>query len=185
MQLKYNLLFLATCIAILLPSCKKQDPILPNEEELITSMMWTLVAQGTTDTLRFSFQDLDGDGGNDPILMLDTLQAGTTYNSNILLLNELGVPADTITNEVLSEAEQHQFFYQSSTGKITASYTDSDGTNPIGIQTEITTGAAGTDTLTITLRHEPDKFATGVSSGDISNAGGETDIQVSFEVVIE
>ena len=35
------------------------------------------------------------------------------------------------------------------------------------------------------LRHEPDKSAAGVSSGDITNAGGETDIEVSFNVIIE
>jgi hypothetical protein len=31
----------------------------------------------------------------------------------------------------------------------------------------------------------PDKYAAGVSEGDISNAGGETDIEVSFQVIIE
>ena len=34
--------------------------------------------------------------------------------------------------------------------------------------------------FTVTLRHEPDKSAQGVSAGDITNAGGETDIEVSL-----
>jgi len=39
--------------------------------------------------------------------------------------------------------------------------------------------------VTITLRHEPAKDATGVSDGDITNAGGETDISVNFPVEIQ
>jgi len=34
--------------------------------------------------------------------------------------------------------------------------------------------------LRITLRHEPNKTAAGVQNGDITNAGGETDIEVTF-----
>jgi len=37
----------------------------------------------------------------------------------------------------------------------------------------------------VTLRHQPDKGAIGVSDGDITNAGGETDIEVLFDVIIE
>jgi hypothetical protein len=39
--------------------------------------------------------------------------------------------------------------------------------------------------VVVTLRHEPDKGAAGVSGGDITNAGGDTDIEVTFPVVIE
>ena len=41
------------------------------------------------------------------------------------------------------------------------------------------------ESYTITLRHEPAKTATGVSGGDITNAGGETDIEVVFDVTVE
>ena len=34
--------------------------------------------------------------------------------------------------------------------------------------------------MTVILRHEPDKAGAGVSDGDITNAGGETDIEVTF-----
>ena len=43
----------------------------------------------------------------------------------------------------------------------------------------------GSGTITVTLRHEPNKDAAGVSSGDIANAGGETDIEVTFNVEIQ
>ena len=35
-------------------------------------------------------------------------------------------------------------------------------------------------TMTVILRHEPNKAGAGVSDGDITNAGGETDIEVTF-----
>jgi hypothetical protein len=35
------------------------------------------------------------------------------------------------------------------------------------------------------LRHEPNKDALNVASGEITNAGGETDIEVSFPVTIK
>ncbi|HBK71516.1 MAG TPA: type 1 periplasmic binding fold superfamily protein, partial [Flavobacteriaceae bacterium] len=35
------------------------------------------------------------------------------------------------------------------------------------------------------LRHEPNKSASGVSDGDITNAGGETDIEVIFNITVQ
>jgi len=74
---------------------------------------------------------------------------------------------------------------------------DADG-NPVGLSSTLTTGAAGSGTLTVTLRHEPMKSATGVTlrhepmksatgvaDGDITNAGGETDIEIVFPVDVQ
>ena len=61
---------------------------------------------------------------------------------------------------------------------------DEEG-KPIGLSTVLTTGEMGSGTITVTLRHEPNKDAAGVSSGDIANAGGETDIEVTFNVEIQ
>ena len=62
--------------------------------------------------------------------------------------------------------------------------TDSEG-RPIGIVGTMTTNDAGTGTLTVTLRHEPAKDAAGVVDGDITNAGGETDVEAEFDLVVE
>jgi hypothetical protein len=48
----------------------------------------------------------------------------------------------------------------------------------------LTTGNVGTGNLTVTLRHLPNKSALGVSTGDITNAGGATDAYVSFPVTV-
>ena len=63
---------------------------------------------------------------------------------------------------------------------------DTDSNNrPVGLASRVTTGAAGSGTLTITLLHEPDKAASGVADGDPSNAGGATDIEVTFDVTVQ
>ena len=170
-------------LAIGLLSCEPNDPVDPNQEELITTLNVDLEANGTTYTL--SYQDLDGDGGNAPIITLDSLSANTTYSGSITLFNESSTPTEEITPEVFDEANDHQFFFSSS-GTSSFNYADQDDNgNPLGLSFEVTTGNAANETFTFVLRHEPDKSAAGVSSGDITNAGGETDIEVSFNVIIE
>ena len=62
--------------------------------------------------------------------------------------------------------------------------TDSNG-NPLGLLTSVTTGEAGSGIIQVILRHKPDKTASGVASGDITSAGGETDIDIEFAVTVE
>ncbi len=168
-------------------SCKKEDPIIPNEEEVITTVIYTLISDDMQDTAVFEFLDLDGDGGNAPSIKNDVLKANTNYQGSIQLLNEQETPAEDITLEVQAEAEEHQFFYsQEATLNTTFSYDDDDlDGNPIGLATNVVVGNISTGTFTIVLRHEPDKNATGVSDGDITNAGGETDIEVNFSADIQ
>jgi hypothetical protein len=59
--------------------------------------------------------------------------------------------------------------------------TDVDGNdNPLGIETSVTTGEAGSGTLTIVLKHEPTK----PNDGSSSSAGGSTDVEITFDVPI-
>ena len=120
------------------------------------------------------------------MITLDTLAANTTYMGTITLLNEQEDPAEDITEEVEEEALEHQFFFQTTVSGLSVSYNDEDSEgNPIGLSTNVTTTNSGSGTLTITLRHQPDKSAANVSDGDITNAGGETDISVTFDVLVE
>lgn len=167
-------------------SCEKDDPIIPNEEELITSVNFTLTPQDGGTSVLLSFQDLDGDGGSNPIITGGVLQAETTYEGSLQFFNEQEVPVDDITAEVREEDEEHQLFYQSDLPGLTIDYNDQDANgDPLGLITVITTAGPGTGNITVILRHEPDKSASGVSNGDITNAGGETDIQVSFPVEVQ
>jgi len=165
-------------------SCSNDDaPV--NEEEVITTVTTTLVGGGQTITL--TSRDLDGDGPNAPVVTVSgNLVAGTTYTGSTTFLNELESPAEDITVEVEEEGADHQVFYQlpSSIGTVTYTDTDANG-RPIGLNFTLVAGTSGsTGTLTVTLRHLPNKTASGVSGGDITNAGGNTDAAVSFSVAV-
>ena len=165
-------------------SCSNDDaPV--NEEEVITTVTTTLVGGGQTITL--TSRDLDGDGPNAPVITVSgNLTAGTTYTGSTTFLNELENPAEDITVEVEEEGADHQVFYQlpSSIGTVTYTDTDANG-RPIGLNFTLVAGTSGsTGTLTVTLRHLPNKTASGVSGGDITNAGGNTDAAVSFSVAV-
>ena len=103
------------------------------------------------------------------------------------LLNETESPAENVTTEIQEEALDHQFFFQSSISNLNIAYNDVDANgNPIGLSSTLSTDSvAASGTITITLRHEPNKSANGVSGGDITNAGGETDIEVVFPIDVQ
>lgn len=182
-----KLLAIACISAITFASCSDdENPTPTNEEEVITTMTVTLSPASGSDVV-LKTQDLDGDGPNAPVVTVSgNLLANTTYSGTILLENETEDPAENITTEVAEEADEHQFFYSATGITPTFTYTganDSNG-NPVGITFSLATGDAGSGTLTFTLRHEPNKTASGVSGGDITNAGGETDIEASFNVTV-
>lgn len=175
--------FILMTISLGFIACEKEDPTIPNEEEVITTMRIYFTPSAGGNSILFEFKDLDGDGGNAPIITSDTLATNTTYSGVLELLNETETPADTITFEILEEAEDHQFFFSSTVEGTAASYSDLDSnSNPIGQQFILSTGNMGHGQFTVTLRHQPDKEALNVSTGDITNAGGETDIEVNFDL---
>lgn len=181
-----NLYFLALLLGLtLLVSCDPEEIDDPEEPELITTLNYTLVST-SGETVVLSFQDLDGDGGDTPTISAGTLTANTMYTGTIELLNESADPVEDITEEVAEEDDEHQFFFVSTAAGLTVDYADQDEDgNPVGLTSTLTTGAAASGSLTITLIHEPDKAADGVTDGNQSNAGGETDIEVTFSVVVQ
>jgi hypothetical protein len=183
---KFNLsLALFASSLLLFTACEPDEPSGPNEEEVITTLIYTLTPNGGGDVVTLSFRDLDGDGGNAPTISSGTLAANKTYAGVLTLLNETVTPADDITLEVLGEADAHQFFFQTNVSGLTFAYDDTDTNGkPLGVNSLVTTTAAGNGTVTVTLRHEPNKSATNVANGDITNAGGETDIEVTFNVTV-
>jgi len=170
----------ASCALIL--SCDNDDnPLVINEEEVITTMNVTLT--GTANTITLQSQDLDGDGPNAPEIMVSgNLAANSTYAGTIQLLNETESPAENITTEVAEEDEEHQFFFSAGGAISSTEYADEDANgNPVGIAFSLTTGDAGSGSLQITLRHEPKK----PNDGTLGDAGGETDIAQSFTLTVE
>jgi hypothetical protein len=170
-------------------SCKKDKDLVPvpqpvqNEAEVITTLKITLVDSANSSNIATAtFRDPDGDGGVGPDIF-DTivLQPNKTYYATIVLLNELALPVDTISNEVAEEANDHQFFFVYNTVSVTHTYLDSD-TNippfPLGLSTKWKTGAIGNGTSQIILKHQP-----GIKDGNITT--GETDIDITFQTKIQ
>ena len=62
-------------VSMALFSCQPNDPGDPHEEELITTLNVDLEAGGSTVAL--NFQDVDGDGGDAPVITTDKLAANT------------------------------------------------------------------------------------------------------------
>ncbi|MEY8019581.1 type 1 periplasmic binding fold superfamily protein [Muriicola sp. SD30] len=181
-NIKFFTLVLLT--GFLFTSCSDNDnPIPVNEEEIITTITVTLVPNGGGDTITLQSRDLDGDGPDAPVVTVSgNFVANTVYGGAIVILNETESPAENITDEVEAEDEEHQFFYTVSGGlDATTDYAnfDDDG-NPLGTLFTLSTGAASTGTLGFTLRHEPTKPNTG-----LADAGGETDLAVTFSVTID
>ena len=184
---KVSILFLSTLV---FTACSNDDdnPTPVNEEEVITTLTATLISVGGGDAITLQTRDLDGDGPNAPVITISgPLAIGTTYNGSLELLNETETPAELINTEIEEEDDEHQFFFQATNSIATFSYVDFDGNdNPLGLEFTLTTSdVAGLGNITITLRHEPNKEAAGVSEGDITNAGGETDIQATFAVEVQ
>jgi hypothetical protein len=177
--------FVLLLSTLILSSCSNDDdnPTPVNEEEIITTVSLTL-SDGNGNTVLFKSQDLDGDGPNAPeITTQGNIMASTLYTGSVQFLNELESPAEDITIEVIEEATEHQVFYTlTGNSGSTVTYTDNDSNgNPIGVAITFNSGNVGTgNALTLTLRHEPSKDADGVSDGLIANAGGETDVEVTF-----
>ncbi len=168
-------------------SCHK-DPQTPvPEQELITTLKLRLTDTSPPyNSQTFVFRDLDGDGGFEPIVDSVIIPVGNTFKASLLLLDERNFPADTSTNEIKEMNTLHQFFYQTAPAglMIDFSYEDNDDNGkPLGNYFIFTTkNSPATGKLVIILRHEPDKYALNVANNDITNAGGETDIEVHFPV---
>lgn len=166
-------------------SCSNDDsPVI--EEELITTLTATFAGGGQTITL--TSRDADGDGPNAPVITVNgNFAPSTTYTGTVQFLNELENPAENITEEIEEKDLEHQVFYQISNSLGIFSYNDFDSNGkPLGLLFTFTTGAnTGTGNITITLRHLLNKNAAGVSEGNITNAGGSTDIEVTFPVIVQ
>ena len=165
------------------------EPHGPGEEELVTTLTITLTPTGGGTPVTASFRDLDGEGGDDPVVEVLTVSADTDYDGSVQVLNETETPAEDITEEVEEEAEAHQFFYNTLGGFASASVTITDkesdyvsntgADHPVGIEFTLSVPANAQDgQLRVRLSHYDDAPKDGTSLSD------ETDIDVTFDVEV-
>lgn len=161
----------------------------PGEVELITTFKITLTPQGGGSPLTVQFQDLDGEGGNAPVIDRIVVDAGTVYDGMIQELNELESPPEDITEEIREEAEVHQLFFETLGGfaPATVAYADKESdyvTNtgadhPVGLKFTLTVPAnARNGQFRVSQSHYDAGPKDGVTPSD------ETDIEVTFEVEV-
>ncbi len=190
-MLKYCSVAFILLIVLLSGGCIK-EPLPVNESELITTVQLTLTDTAAPyNSYSIVFRDLDGDGGEDATLTPDslTLPAGTMFRAALLLLDERNPEADTINHEITAENTAHQFFYQPIPSDLITNFSYlsfDDNAKPLGLEFELQTKtSAANGALKVILRHEPDKNGLHVADNDITNAGGETDIEIAFPLRVQ
>jgi hypothetical protein len=179
---------LITVLFTIVLSCKKnndpkpEDPQDPNETELITAVKIILKEEISGNISVFKFVDIDGPGGEQPVMDDIVLDAGKTYHGKIILLDQTKVPVDSVSKEVYEERNDHQFFYIVHSADLAVAYTDYDSHGvPVGLLPDFTTGSPGTGTLKLILKHQPGVKPTS-GLGDITR--GETDVELKFNLTI-
>ncbi|MFN7116216.1 MAG: hypothetical protein ACK4TA_05415 [Saprospiraceae bacterium] len=159
--------------------CDEDDDDEPdNEQELITTVTLTFTPTSGAAVVAAA-RDLDGAGGNAPTIQPINLKANTDYTLTVAFADESKTPAENITEEVEEESNEHLVCLVGSGSMPNPTVQDKDdaGKN-LGLRSTLRTGAAGTGTLKITLKHEPDKNAANACST------GETDVEQTFNVTI-
>ena len=177
-------------LSLVVVSCKKDEvkpaePTPPNENELITTLELKFSGKGVLGndtTFVVTFNDPDGDGGNAPT-QFETIHLlkNSTYKVEVTLLDKSKTPAETISNEVLAEANDHLFFYSSNpTGLVDVLITDKDSNGKnLGLKSTWTTSKdANKGKVNVKLMHQPGKK-------DGTSATGDTDIDIDFQVNVK
>ncbi|GBD06252.1 hypothetical protein HRbin21_00036 [bacterium HR21] len=156
-----------------------------NPQELITTVLVRVWDEpDSVHTHTFAFRDLDGPGGQPPLV--DTLHFhghAQSWRLSLEFLNEAKEPTDTLTAEIRREAEAHQVFYElspelQSSVRIERLDRDRNGL-PLGLQARVTLQGYEErhGSLRIRLFHYDAEPKT-------EQPGGETDVDVTFPVHI-
>lgn len=179
---KFNAMLIAA--SLLVVACKKDDDKVEDphhdhdhETELITTVQLAFTGpDDATGVYTFSFSDIDGEGGNAPVIDTIRLDAGAYYNCNLTFLDESKSPAEDITEEIKEEDEGHLVCFSSTLSGMNFERLDTDGNYGVGLVSKWShTGDAENGNVTITLKHQP-----GVKDGTCEP--GETDVEVTFVI---
>lgn len=187
-NLKFITLLLITLISV--TSCSSDDDSAPeiiNEEEVITDVTLTFTdANSNATTYTFTDPQYRDENYVAPTILLasgETYQVETNFYNN----SDPNDP-EAITEEVMEERDDHFLTYGFVDSDISltrtdgAMSTDSNGIQ-IGLSTQWVAGAAGNGEAIVSLIHKPESKDTSNPNGAV--VGGETDVQVSFDVEIQ
>jgi len=192
-----NLVYAMAFAALAFTSCESDDPVIENDQEVITDVtlrFQELNAAGSPVGAVTSFKASDPQGievGKAPTIQNVSLIKGKTYSMKIEVFNS--IEKEDITKEIIEEAAKHQFFFLGSafvgSPVLTYQYADPSG-KLIGVEGKVTVSASpglNNATMRIVLRHDLDKNFLGATNPNFQNfvqAGGESDLDISFPLII-
>ncbi|MBN3518871.1 hypothetical protein JYB62_02550 [Algoriphagus lutimaris] len=194
--LKKPTLLIAMMVSLALASCKSEDPVPENDEELITdvTLRFTEVdASGNAIGTPFEFVASDPQGVElgDPTIETVELVKGKSYQMEIFLYNSIA--DEDITEEVQEESDEHQFYFLGTafvgSPVLTYTYDDLNG-EIIGLKGQVEVAefpGFNNANMRIILRHDLDKNFPGADNPNFENftqAGGETDLDLTFPLVL-
>ncbi|MDA0315171.1 MAG: hypothetical protein O2829_04195 [Bacteroidetes bacterium] len=195
-NLKKVSLYLFALLAFGFASCESEDPEKENEEEVITDVTLQFQELNASNALVgsvFTFKASDPQGievGKTPTIQSISLAKGKKYQMTIEVYN--AIEKEDITKEILEEAAAHQFFFLGQVFEsnfFSIQYADAGGI-ALGLKTTLTVSpSTGTNnsSMRVVLRHDLNKSFTGASNPNFSNfvqAGGETDLDITFPVIL-
>lgn len=174
-------LALSGTLALVISSCKKdRGDDHEHDHEAITKIELHFTKVGTSVTEVFTWTDLDGDGGNAPVIDEIELEENTTYSVAIELYDSDG---HDLTHDIEDHESEHHRFYYSGQGAIgiTINGLDKDINNvTLGLtSTWITTGHAE-GPVKITLRHYQN--ANKEEADPVNSSKSATDAEIEFPV---
>jgi hypothetical protein len=169
-------------------SCKKNAAPVPDQQELITTIKIQMVEEFSSFMQTFQYKVENGFGGTAGTISIDTLKLkpNTKYDVVLVVLNEKANPVENITTEILEKDNEHLFVFASNPNSgngsvaVSAGNFDKNGL-PLNQSFKLSTSTAGSGTFKITLMHNP----TNKNGLSPETAGGETDLDATFPVVLQ
>ena len=195
-NLKKISLYLLALVAFGFASCESEDPEKENDGEVITDVTLKFQELNASNALVgsvLSFKASDPQGievGKTPTIQSVSLAKGKKYQMTIEVTN--AIKGEDITQEILTEATAHQFFFLGQvfdSSFFSIQYADAGGI-ALGLKTTVTVSSStGTNNsnMRVVLRHDLNKSFPGASNPNFANfaqAGGETDLDLTFPVIL-
>ncbi len=194
--LKKVSLYLVALLAFGFASCESEDPKKENEGEVITDVTLKFQELNASNALVgsvFTFKASDPQGievGKTPTVQSISLTKGKKYQMTIEVTNS--IENEDITKEILEEAAEHQFFFLGpvfDSNIFSIQYADAGGI-ALGLKNTVTVSSStGTNnsSMRVVLRHDLNKSFAGANNPTFANfvqAGGETDLDITFPVIL-
>ena len=195
-NLKKVSLYLLALVAFGFASCESEDPTKENDGEVITDVTLKFQELDASNALVgsvLSFKASDPQGievGKTPTIQSVSLAKGKKYQMTIEVTN--AIKGEDINQEILTEAAAHQFFFLGQvfdSSFLSIQYADAGGI-ALGLKTIVTVSSStGTNNsnMLVVLRHDLNKSFPGASNPNFANftqAGGETDLDITFPVIL-